>query len=88
MGKLEEMVKRVQDERAKQATQDPSSPDAKKTTRVAGLIALVAGLLFAGGAYYLYEYQGRISVLLSAITLTFLAGGLYLIAFGKMPKPK
>lgn len=44
------------------------------------------GLIAGGISYCLWEYQGRFSIILAAVTLTFVGLGLYLVAFGKMPK--
>ena len=65
---------------------NPNSPAARKTARTAGGLMFVVGLVGGGISYYLWQYQGRFSIILAAATLTFLGLGLYLVAFGKMPK--
>jgi hypothetical protein len=90
MASMDELKKAYEEAKANQAehSRDPGSSAAKKTARTAGAIMFALGLIGAGIAYYLYEYQGMLSILVLAVTLTFLGLGLYLVAFGKMPKPK
>jgi hypothetical protein len=86
----EELEKTYEQEKAKVAeyVKNPESPAAKKTARMAGVLMLVVGLLFAGANYYMYAYQGSVYILLAALALGFVGLGLYAIVFGKMPKPK
>jgi hypothetical protein len=88
MPSVDDMKEAYEKAKADQAeySRNPGSPAAKKTARTAGAIMFVVGLITGGISYYLWQYQGLVSVLLAAATLTFLGLGLYLVAFGKMPK--
>ena len=90
MNRIDELRKAYEKERANQEAhkQNPNTPDAKKNARIAGLFMFVLGCVGAGVVYYLYAYQALISGWASAATVTFFGFGLYLIAFGKMPKSK
>jgi len=87
MSKLEEIVKRVQDERAKQEAQDPSSPEAKRGVRIAGLVFCAFGLAFAIPSYLMYV-KGEIWPFGILGGLGFIVFGLYVAVVGKMPKKK
>ncbi|MEM7135962.1 MAG: hypothetical protein AAF500_05240 [Myxococcota bacterium] len=90
MSRLDELRSAYEDAKAQQAeiSANPEGATAKKTARGAGAAMFVIGLIGAGIAYYLYAYQGIISGLVSAATLTFLGLGLYAMVTGKMPKKR
>lgn len=90
MARIDEIKEAFEKAKADQTeySRNPNSPAAKRTARRAGAAMFGIGLVGGGIGYFLWQHQGRFSILVTAATLTFLGLGLYLFAFGKVPTKK